>query len=326
MPLNAELRRKNDGSGALNKRRARIKGYRLLIFLDYTESARRYALTPVYDILRPVVQTCPIVFASPHSGRAYSDAFLRQTVLDKVTLRSSEDAFVDQLIAPACQFGAPVICANVPRAYVDFNRGADEYDPAVIDGAASSAISPRIASGLGVIPRVVAGGRAIYSGKLSLDEAGARITNAWQPYHCALKGLMDETVSQFGEVILLDMHSMPSEAALLHHHSPQIDIVLGDRHGASASGDVTRAIEAAFVAEGLRVSRNAPFAGAYIAQHYGRPVVRRHVVQIEMSRALYLDERTITPSAQYDAFAALLGRVLRQITADFGQSLPMAAE
>lgn len=283
-------------------------------------------MTPAYDILRPVVQTCPIVFASPHSGRQYSDAFLRQTVLDKVTLRSSEDAFVDQLIAPACQFGAPILCANVPRAYVDLNRGADEYDPAVIDGVVPSAVSPRIASGLGVIPRVVAGGRAIYSGKLTLDEAQARIDTNWQPYHRALKGLLDETVSQFGEVILLDMHSMPSEAAMLHHHARPMDIVLGDRHGASASPDVMAALEAAFTAEGLRVARNTPFAGAYIAQHYGRPIVRRHVVQIEMSRALYLDERTVTPLAQYDAFAALLGRVLRQITAHFGQSLPMAAE
>lgn len=291
-------------------------------------------MTLPYKILRPAAQTCPIVFASPHSGRDYTAAFLQQSVLDGKTLRSSEDAFVDVLVDCAPDMGAPLLLALAPRAYVDLNRAADEFDPAVIDGVRAGgqsggvqgANNPRIASGLGVIPRVVAGGRAIYSGKLPLPEAEARITQTWQPYHRALKHLLDETVVQFGQSILLDMHSMPSEAVSHHRSLSCADVVLGDRHGASAGADITCAIEAAFVAEGLRVARNTPFAGAYIAQHYGRPFARRHVVQIEISRGLYLNEAEITPLPQFNEMRALMGRVMGRLTAEYGQSLPLAAE
>jgi N-formylglutamate deformylase len=290
-------------------------------------------ITP-FEILRPVAQTCPLVFASPHSGRAYSDAFLQQSVLDARTLRSSEDAFVDVLVGCIPDMGAPLLLAHAPRAYVDLNRAPDEFDPAVIDGmrtggpsgAAQPANNPRIASGLGVIPRVVAGGRAIYNGKLPLAEAEARITQIWQPYHHALKQLLDETIIKFGQSILLDVHSMPSEAVSHHRSLSFADIILGDRHGASAGADITSAVEAAFVAEGLRVARNTPFSGAYIAQHYGRPFAQRHVVQIEISRGLYLNEAEITPLPQFDNMRALIARVMGRITEQFHQTLPLAAE
>lgn len=280
-----------------------------------------------FQIIRPNVQTCPVVFASPHSGRAYPQAFLDQSVLGLAAIRSSEDAFVDQLISCAPALGAPLLIAHVPRAYVDLNRSPDEFDPALIEQVRHSDNNPRIASGLGVVPRVVAGGRAIYHGKIPLAEAKARIDDYWHPYHAALRQLLGETLVQFGYAILLDIHSMPSEAAkMLRPHQIAADIVLGDRHGASAGGQITAQVEAAFVAEGLRVARNSPFAGAYIAQHYGRPFAGKHVVQVEISRGLYMDESQITPLPQFEQFRVKIEHVLRRVTAGFAAPSALAAE
>jgi N-formylglutamate amidohydrolase len=173
----------------------------------------------------------------------------------------------------------------------------------------------------------VAGGRAIYQGKLTLAEAQARVATHWRPYHAALRGLLDETLAQFGFAVLLDVHSMPSEAtAMLRPHQISAQIVLGDRHGASAAGHVTNQIEAAFAYENLTVQRNSPFAGAYIAQHYGRPSVGVHVVQIEISRGLYMDEKAIAPLPEFAAFQAKFSRVLARVIGHNRTNGALAAE
>lgn len=280
-----------------------------------------------YRLTLPARRTTSVIFASPHSGRDYPEAFLRRSLLDARMIRSSEDAFIDQLLEPAPGLGAPLLAATVPRAYVDLNRAAEELDPALIEGARPVPHNPRVASGLGVIPRVVAGGRAIRPGKMSLAEAEARIAGAWRPYHAKLAALMDEAVAGFGEAILIDVHSMPHEAVeSASSRGPRPQIVLGDRFGATAAPDILEQIEAAFAAEGLRVSRNVPFAGAYVLQAHGRPARGRHAVQIEIDRALYMDEALIAPHEGYGAFAALMGRVLGRIVAIGVQEMPLAAE
>jgi N-formylglutamate amidohydrolase len=282
-------------------------------------------VSDVFRILRPQRQTSAVVFASPHSGRAYSPAFLDQIILSSSMIRSSEDAFVDQLFADAPKFGAPLLLADVPRAFLDLNRAPDELDPAVIAGAARAGHNPRVASGLGVIPRVVAGGRPIYHGKLPLSEAVERISQYWHPYHDALRQVMDDTHASFGEATLIDCHSMPHEAIDGHCRpgQPRPEVVLGDRFGASAGREVTERVEAAFASAGLRVARNTPFAGAFIAQSYGRPSARRHVVQVEIDRSLYMDECAITPRADFEDFRALINGVMAELT---GEALQMAAE
>ena len=281
-----------------------------------------------FRLTRPVRQETSVIFASPHSGRDYPADFLSASQLDTLQLRSSEDAYVDRLIARAPIFGAPLLCALAPRAYIDLNRASDELDPAVIAGIDRMALNPRISSGLGVIPRVVAGGRAIYAGKISHGEASRRLNRHWHPYHDALKALIDETHAQFGEAILIDVHSMPHEAIEAHarpgHSRPEV--VLGDRFGAAAGREVVDGVEAAFAAAGFRTARNSPFAGAFIAQHYGRPLTRRHVVQVEIDRAMYLDETKVEPSAGFASFSVRMNRVMAEIAAIGRRSLPVAAE
>ncbi|MFN5998217.1 MAG: N-formylglutamate amidohydrolase [Paracoccaceae bacterium] len=264
-----------------------------------------------------------LIFASPHSGREYTADFLAQVALDRRSIRSSEDAFVDRLFDMAPDLGAPLLVARAPRAFLDLNRAADELDPGVIEGIARVPHNPRISSGLGVIPRVVAGGRSIYRGKLGLAEAEARITRFWHPYHQALAALVEETRAAFGQAVLIDCHSMPHEAIEAHTRpgQPRPEVVLGDRYGATAGREVMDRIEAAFAAAGLRVGRNAPFAGAYVAQAYGRPSRGVHVVQVEIDRALYMDEVRIEPLAGFAGFRDLIAGVVAELVQPPGVAL-----
>ncbi len=282
-----------------------------------------------YRLDLPQVRTSSVVFASPHSGRDYSWDFLRRSMLDEMSIRSSEDAFVDRLFDTAPALGAPLLSSLAPRAYVDLNRGPDELDPALVKGVKGTTHNPRVASGLGVIPRVVANGRAIYRGKLDLAEAQRRLTEVWHPYHTALQDLLDDSKARFGSAILIDCHSMPHEAvqAVPGRSGSKPHVVLGDRFGAACAPEIMDRIEMAFANAGLRVARNAPFAGAFITQNYGRPSRRQHAVQVEIDRALYMDERQIRPSQRFSDFRETLRRVVAEIIQSGASSaMPLAAE
>jgi N-formylglutamate amidohydrolase len=282
-----------------------------------------------YYLTHPQRRTTSVVFASPHSGRDYPWSFLRRTALNEHSVRSSEDAFVDQLFDSAPRHGAPLIRAGAPRAFVDLNRSADELDPALIEGVRRSGHNPRIASGLGVIPRVVANGQAIYNGKIPMAEAQRRIETYWRPYHEALETQLAQAHVMFGQAILIDCHSMPHEAmdAVARTGVRRPEVVLGDRFGAASAPEIVDRIEEAFTAAGLVVTRNTPFAGAYVTQHYGRPSRGRHAVQIEIDRALYMNEQLIRPNGHFEAFRQLLDGVIEEIAA-IGRAAeqPLAAE
>ncbi|WP_433990257.1 hypothetical protein SuNHUV7_16790 (plasmid) [Pseudoseohaeicola sp. NH-UV-7] len=281
-----------------------------------------------FDLILPEHRTSCAVFASPHSARNYPHAFVRQSVLDEHIIRSSEDAFVDQLFGCAPEFGAPFLKAGVPRAYLDLNRSPDELDPALIEGVEKHGHNPRVASGLGVIPRVVANGRAIYRGKLRRAEAQRRIDQYWYPYHHALQNLLDQALSDHGRAILIDCHSMPHEAmdGIARSGVKRPEIVLGDRFGAAANGEIVDRIESAFATAGFVVSRNAPFAGAYVTQAYGRPSRQQHAIQVEIDRSIYMNEILIRPNKNFDAFQRTLRGVIAEISAIGQRRMPLAAE
>ena len=279
--------------------------------------------TPAYELRLPKMRETGAVFASPHSGRHYPADMMAHAVLGPHAIRSSEDAFVEELWAGAVEHGAPLLSAHYARAYVDLNRAQDELDPAVVDGVGRARHNPRIASGLGVIPRVVAGGRAIRRGRLSMAEARGRIARAWAPYHAKLIQLLGEARGTFGTAILIDCHSMPHEA--IEGGAKRAQVVLGDRFGAAAAPDLVDRIEAAFTDAGLRVARNAPFAGAWTVQHYGRPSIGQHAVQIEIDRALYMDEALIARSSDFEAMRSLLTGVAGVIC-DAARPASLAAE
>lgn len=281
--------------------------------------------TKTYHLALPNARTTSVIFASPHSGRVYPASFLQAAILDEAEIRTSEDAFVDLLYGDAPSHGAPLLTALAPRAYLDLNRGPEEMDAALVEGVRRVSHNPRVASGLGVVPRVVAGGRSIYQGKLSLEEAHHRIANFWRPYHDALQTLIDENQARFEQAILVDCHSMPHEAMenIVVAGGQRPDVVIGDRFGASASPAIVEQIEEAFTSAGLTVARNMPFAGAYIAQHYGRPSRHQHAVQIEIDRALYMNETTLEPLPDFDGVRAAMSAVIAKI-ADIGRDTQAA--
>src|SRR5271167_3486276 len=241
-----------------------------------------------FEVVEPAEVETPIVLDSPHSGSRYPRRFLESSRLDAQTLRRSEDAFVDELVAPCVAIGAPLLRARFPRAYLDVNREPYELDPQMFEGRLpefSNTRSLRVAAGLGAIPRVVVDAQPIYRGPIPVAEGLARIAALHRPYHERLAALIERARARFGLSILIDCHSMPSTLA----ESAPVDIVLGDRFGASAAGWIVETLESALLGRGYRVRRNKPYAGAFITEHYGAPARGRHAVQIEVNRALYMD-------------------------------------
>lgn len=277
------------------------------------ESAILEAFEPPFEI-RGAAAGSPFVLASPHSGAVYPPAFLALSRLDAATLRRSEDAHVDALAAPAAAaLGAPLICARFPRAYLDVNREPGEFDPRLFEGPMPAGVntrSLRVAGGLGVAPRVVGEGLDIYRGRLPVSAAIARVERLHLPFHRALSALLDAARARHGVAVLIDCHSMPA-GPTAKAAGRRLDVVIGDRFGTSAEAGLVDAIEASFAADGLVTALNKPYAGGYITERYGKPAAGRHAVQIEISRDLYMDERSFAPHAGFAATAAALARACR---------------
>ena len=264
----------------------------------------------------PVRQTAPVVFASPHSGRDYPPEFVAASKLNELNLRRSEDAFMDEVFAAAPGCGAPLLCAEFPRAYVDANREAFELDPDMFADPLPDYVntsSPRISAGLGTIAKIVTDGEDIYHGPLCFEEARERIEAFHRPYHEALRQLLDATRARFGGCLLVDCHSMPSGAAPHSNSLGQpVDVVLGDCFATACAPAITDTAQRALESAGLSVARNKPYAGGFTTRHYGRPEDGVHVLQVEINRGLYMDEKRIRRGA---GMADLTRRIAQLVSA-----------
>src|SRR5215471_18960657 len=261
---------------------------------------------PPFEALEPAQCRGPLLFNSPHSGRVYPHEFLLASRLDLATLRRSEDSFVDELIAGVVGRGHPLVRAHFPRCYVDVNREPYELDPRMFDGRLPSFAntrSMRVAGGLGTVARVVGDSQEIYGERIPVDDALRRIENLYKPYHRALRRLLTRVHRDFGAAVLVDCHSMPSTAGTKDERH-RADVVLGDRYGTSCVGAVAETIEATLRRLGYAVSRNKPYAGGFITEHYGNPAAGVHSIQLEINRALYMDERRYERAATFARLAA----------------------
>ncbi|MFW6076717.1 MAG: N-formylglutamate amidohydrolase [Hyphomicrobiales bacterium] len=271
---------------------------------------------PPFAVVAPSRQTSPAVFDSPHSGRTYPDSFLKLSRLDALALRRSEDCFIDELFSGAVTLGCPLLKANFPRAFLDLNREPYELDPAMFADrlpAFANTTSMRVAGGLGTIPRIVSEHEEIYRDRLAFADVKARIERLYKPYHRTLQGLLEATAARFGHALLVDCHSMPSTAAPPGPagRGQRADIVLGDRYGSTASAALTEALERALIAQGFQVVRNKPYAGGFIIQTHGRSRTGVHAIQVEINRALYVDERTLAPTSDFAAVKEAVAAGLR---------------
>ncbi|HUZ75287.1 MAG TPA: N-formylglutamate amidohydrolase [Stellaceae bacterium] len=269
----------------------------------------RAAVEPPFEIAARQWQAVPLVLASPHSGAAYPSEFLASSRLDPLTLRRSEDCFVDEIFDPGDEIAAPLLKARFPRAYLDPNREPFELDPTMFEDPLPPYVnsrSPRVRAGLGTIARVVATGEEIYARKLRFAEAVERVERLYRPYHRALKQLIMATRERFGCYLLLDCHSMPSAIAPAERGGARsrADIVLGDCHGTACHPIVIETAHHVLRAKGYGVARNAPYAGGFTTAHYGRPQAGGHGLQIELCRSLYMDERTFDRKPFFARLAA----------------------
>ncbi|WP_417513709.1 N-formylglutamate amidohydrolase [Minwuia sp.] len=288
-------------------------------------------IDPPVALERPADQSLAVVMASPHSGRFYPDAFMAASRLDAQAIRKSEDSFVDEIFSPAVMRGAPLLSALFPRAYCDVNREPYELDPSMFTDAIpphANTRSLRVAGGLGTIARVVSSGEEIYQEKLPFAEADRRIRRYYRPYHGALAELVDQTMARFGTCLVLDCHSMPSTALPRdrRRRPERPDIVLGDRFATSCARSLTDLADEFLTARGYRVTRNAPYAGGFCTSHYGRPAIGLHALQIEINRALYMDERRFLRLPRIVDLASDMADLVEVLGVSEARDVPEAAE
>jgi len=266
---------------------------------------------PAFETVRPRKATAPLVFNSAHSGRDYPQRFLDLSRLDHLSIRQSEDAYVDELFQRAPHLGAPLLRARFPRAYLDVNREPYELDPGMFVETLPevyNTTSPRVAAGLGTVARIVAENKPIYAERLTIDDARMRIEGIYRPYHLTLQKLLTESLSRFGVALLIDCHSMPRLSRSGDRTPP--DIVLGDRYGTSCAPFILDMVEIMFAGAGLKVARNRPYAGGHITRTYGNPQHGVHSLQIEISRHLYMNEVTLAPNADFSAMQQIVTRLI----------------
>jgi len=273
-----------------------------------------------FDVIEPLAQTAPVVFASPHSGHDYPARFVAASQLDPVSLRRSEDAFVDELYEQAPRIGAPLIRAHFPRAYADPNREPWELDPDMFADALPAwahTTTPRVRAGLGTVAKVVTDGAEIYKDKIPFSEAERRVETCYKPYHARLTELLNATHDQFGAYLLIDCHSMPSVGGPMDRDpgTDRVDMVLGDANGTSCTPHVTNLVHRVLKDMGYRVVLNTPYAGGFTTRQYGTPGNHGHALQIEVNRALYMDEQTISRNHGFDKLAGDLTTMIEAICA-----------
>src|SRR3954454_13409470 len=274
-------------------------------------------LSPSFDIIEPAELRAPLIFNSPHSGSVYPEGFLRASRIDLPTLRRYEDSFVDELIADLSNRGLAVVRVHFPRSYVDVNREPYELDPRMFVGRLPSFAntrSMRVAGGLGTIPRVVGDGQEIYRERIDVDDALGRIEALYKPYHRALRRLINKAHQAFGSVVVVDCHSMPS-VGVSRDEPRRPDVVIGDRYGTSCAPLLPDMVEATMSALGYSIGRNKPYAGGFITEHYGNPASGLHTIQLELNRAIYMDERRRERGPRFAQVMADLGAVADALAA-----------
>ena len=279
-------------------------------------------ITP-FEVCAPAQQRIPFVFNSPHSGNYYPPAFLQQSRLSPHDIRQSEDCYVDELFATAVPLGAPLLRAHFPRAYLDVNREPYELDPKMFNEPVPSYAnirSTRVAGGLGTIAKIVGEGQDIYKSRLPLCEALDRIETIYKPYHHVLGQLLSDTRAQFGYAVLVDCHSMPSGMDLADNAGQngitgRPDFIIGDRFGRSCSDALSWAAIELLQNMGYNVAHNKPYAGGYITEHYGRPHRDFHALQIEVNRALYVDENSLECLPSFAGLCRDLTQFMADLTA-----------
>ncbi len=284
-----------------------------------------------YEPAQPAM-LLPLIFDSPHSGRAYPQDF--NHAAPRALLRRAEDAFVDDLYETAPLHGAVFLKALFPRSYIDPNRHEDEIDPTIMEEDWPNPVlrTEKAEMGLGLVRRLIKGNVEIYDRPLSVAEVKARIDRFHQPYLLELEGLAARACREFGAVWHINCHSMRATGRKHGQRIARADFVLGDRDGTTCEPGFTALVAKTLRGMGYQVALNDPFKGAELVRRIGRPAQHRHSLQIEVNRGLYMDEDRIERSegfgrlhADIDGLIVAIADYVRQRLAEMGASSDIPA-
>jgi N-formylglutamate deformylase len=261
----------------------------------------------------PKAARSAVVLDSPHSGTKYPADFAYSCSLR--ALRQAEDTHVEALFADGPVLGAPLVSALFPRAYIDPNRALDDIDPQVLEGGWDGPISgsSNALAGMGLLWRLLDDGTPIYPAAVAKADQAERIRRCYLPYHDQVQKQLDHAFALHGRALLLNCHSMPSVSPRLTTRtgtSRVADIVLGNRDGTTCAESITQRAREVCAGLGLSVAINDPYKGVELVRRHGQPSQGRHALQVEINRALYMDEATRQRSAGFaaikEAMAALV--------------------
>ncbi len=273
----------------------------------------------VLTVTEPTGPNVPVIFDSPHSGADSPDDF--GSILPLSALRVTEDAFVDQLYAAAPENGAVLLAALFPRCFVDPNRSSVDLDPSSLDGPWPEPLVPSektLHLGSGLIWCTCYPDIPMYDRKFTVAEVRRRIDTFYKPYHAAVVGAIEAAHQQFSQAWHVNCHSMPSFSTAKSPEGPgneRPEFVLGDRDGTTADPEFTALVRETLAGFGYEVTVNDPYKGAELVRAYSNPSAGRHSLQIEIKRALYMNETTIQPNAGFEALRANITRLVEVICA-----------
>ena len=269
-----------------------------------------------HTLHRPAGEVLPLVLDSPHSGNTWPEGW--HPVAPRAALESGWDAFVNELLASAPFHGASLLEAHFPRMFVDLNRGRLDIDPAMLDGPWPIELVPteRSAKGFGLLRRLALTGVPVYDRPLPVTQVEGWLAAFYDPYHDALAAELDALQGRFGQVWFVDCHSMKSRGNAMNDDPgrPRPDFVVSDRDGTSADPEFTRFAAEVLAAAGFKVSVNDPYKGAELIQRHSDPAGGRHGIQIEINRALYMNEEERTKGPDFAAITAVLDGFVTQLT------------
>lgn len=278
---------------------------------------------PPFVTLGPIPPQRPVILSVPHAGRHYPQSLLDAARVPWAVLQRLEDRHVDQLSNAAVAAGFTVVVAQFARALIDLNRGEEEWDgQQVHDALPPASPNQRVRAGLGLVPVRLHPYGELWRGRLNQVELERRLSEVHRPYHSQVADLLAAARRQFGGAVLLDLHSMPTQAGGEPH------CVLGDRYGLTASAELADALLALAQGAGLIATRNSPYAGAHGIERHSNPSQGVEAVQVEFDRALYLDATGEAERHGCDGMARLVARMAHTAESHlFAQrGLPLAAE
>jgi N-formylglutamate deformylase len=272
----------------------------------------------VLEFRAPEKSRTPVFVEVPHAGLTIPAALRADILADENAIGRDADLHVDALYANAPEAGAALLTARLSRYVVDLNRAPDDIDLDTKEPRAAAAGSSRPASAgqpRGVVWRVTTEGRPVLRRPLDRVALQQRLDAYHTPYHDVLRAELERTRARFGYAVLVAGHSMPSTVRRgAREVERRADVVPGSLGGTSADRRVIDLVDAHFRSAGLSVRHDDPYRGGFTTAHYGRPADGWHAIQIELNRALYMDETTLIPkSGDFARLQALLTDLVRRL-------------